>query len=53
MGPNDEIVKPKFVKQLDYEAELALIVGKKAKNVSVSEAKHYISGYTILNDVSA
>jgi 2-keto-4-pentenoate hydratase/2-oxohepta-3-ene-1,7-dioic acid hydratase in catechol pathway len=53
IGPNENIVKPAFVKQLDYEAELAIIISKKAKNVSVSEAKKHIFGYTILNDVSA
>jgi len=53
IGPKENIVKPSFVKQLDYEAELAIVMGKKAKNVPVSEAKSYIFGYTILNDVSA
>ena len=53
IGPNENIVKPSFVKQLDYEAELAIVMGRKAKNVPVSEAKSYIFGYTILNDVSA
>lgn len=53
IGPNEEIVKPSFVKKLDYEAELAVIIGKKAKNVSVSNAKSHVFGYTILNDVSA
>jgi 2-keto-4-pentenoate hydratase/2-oxohepta-3-ene-1,7-dioic acid hydratase in catechol pathway len=53
IGPNENIVKPAFVKQLDYEAELAIIIGKKAKNVPISEAESYIFGYTILNDVSA
>ena len=53
IGPKENIVKPSFVKQLDYEAELAIIIGKEAKNVPVSEAKSYIFGYTILNDVSA
>ena len=53
IGPNEKIVKPSFVKQLDYEAELAIVIGREAKNVSVSEAKSYIFGYTILNDVSA
>jgi 2-keto-4-pentenoate hydratase/2-oxohepta-3-ene-1,7-dioic acid hydratase in catechol pathway len=53
IGPKDSIVKPSFVKQLDYEAELAIIIGKKAKNVSASEAESHIFGYTILNDVSA
>jgi 2-keto-4-pentenoate hydratase/2-oxohepta-3-ene-1,7-dioic acid hydratase in catechol pathway len=53
IGPNENIVKPNFVKRLDYEGELAIIMGKKAKNIPISEAKKYIFGYTILNDVSA
>ena len=53
IGPNENIVKPSFVKQLDYEAELAIVIGRKAKNVPVSKAKSYIFGYTILNDISA
>ena len=53
IGPGENIVKPSFVKELDYEGELAIVIGRKAKNVSVSEAKDCIFGYTILNDVSA
>jgi 2-keto-4-pentenoate hydratase/2-oxohepta-3-ene-1,7-dioic acid hydratase in catechol pathway len=53
IGPHEDIVKPSFVKQLDYEAELAIVVGRKAKNISATEAKPYIFGYMILNDVSA
>jgi 2-keto-4-pentenoate hydratase/2-oxohepta-3-ene-1,7-dioic acid hydratase in catechol pathway len=53
IGPNEKIVKPSFVNQLDYEAELAVVIGGKAKNISVSEAKSCIFGYTIMNDVSA
>lgn len=53
VGPNDGIVKPRFVRQLDYEAELAVVIGGKAKNIPVEEAEKYIFGYTILNDVSA
>lgn len=53
IGPSASIVKPGFVEKLDYEAELAIVIGKKAKNVSVSEARSHIFGYTILNDVSA
>lgn len=52
-GPNDKIIKRHFVKELDYEGELAIVIGKKAKDVSVSEALSYVFGYTILNDVSA
>jgi 2-keto-4-pentenoate hydratase/2-oxohepta-3-ene-1,7-dioic acid hydratase in catechol pathway len=47
------IIRPSFVKQLDYEAELAIVIGKRGKGIPVSEAKDYIFGYTIINDVSA
>jgi len=53
IGPNENIVKPSFVKQLDYEAELAVVMGKKGKNIPVSDANSHIFGYMILNDVSA
>ena len=53
IGPNEKIIKPSFVKKLDYEAELAIVIGRKAKNIPVSEAASCIFGYTILNDVSA
>lgn len=44
---------PTLVDGLDYEAELAVIIGKDAKDVPIEEARDYIFGYTILNDVSA
>ncbi len=53
IGPNDKIIKRSFVKQLDYEAELAIVIGKQAKDIAISEAPNYVFGYTILNDVSA
>jgi 2-keto-4-pentenoate hydratase/2-oxohepta-3-ene-1,7-dioic acid hydratase in catechol pathway len=53
IGPDESIIKPSFVKQLDYEAELAIVIGKRAKHVSFAEAESCIFGYTILNDVSA
>jgi len=53
IGPNGKIIKPSFVKELDYEGELAIIIGKKAKNIPVSEAKNCVFGYTVFNDVSA
>jgi 2-keto-4-pentenoate hydratase/2-oxohepta-3-ene-1,7-dioic acid hydratase in catechol pathway len=52
-GTNSEIKCPNFVTQLDYEIELAMIIGKTCKNVKESEAKDVIFGYMILNDVSA
>lgn len=50
---NSDIVCPDFVTQLDYEVELALIIGKNCKNVSVDDAFDSIFGYMIFNDVSA
>jgi 2-keto-4-pentenoate hydratase/2-oxohepta-3-ene-1,7-dioic acid hydratase in catechol pathway len=52
-GTNSEIVCPNFVKQLDYEVELALVIGKNCKNVDEKDAMDAIFGYMILNDVSA
>jgi 2-keto-4-pentenoate hydratase/2-oxohepta-3-ene-1,7-dioic acid hydratase in catechol pathway len=52
-GPNQKIIKPSFVKELDYEGELCIVMGKTAKNVTASEAKKHVFGYTVLNDVSA
>ena len=53
IGPYENIIKPKLVKELDYEAELAIVIGLKGKNIPVSEARKHVFGYTILNDVSA
>jgi 2-keto-4-pentenoate hydratase/2-oxohepta-3-ene-1,7-dioic acid hydratase in catechol pathway len=53
IGPNQKIIKPKFVKELDYEGELCIVIGKKGKNIPVEKARKYVFGYTILNDVSA
>ena len=52
-GTKSDVVYPKFVTQLDYEIELALIIGKTVKDVDTSHAFDAIFGYTILNDVSA
>jgi 2-keto-4-pentenoate hydratase/2-oxohepta-3-ene-1,7-dioic acid hydratase in catechol pathway len=53
VGPNQYIIKPSFVTRLDYEGELAVVIGKTAKNIPTFQAKKHIFGYTILNDVSA
>jgi 2-keto-4-pentenoate hydratase/2-oxohepta-3-ene-1,7-dioic acid hydratase in catechol pathway len=50
---NSDIVCPDFVTQLDYEIELALIIGKNCKNISIEDASKAVFGYMILNDVSA
>ena len=53
VGPDEPIIRPRSVKQLDYEAELAIVIGRKGKNIPVSDAEKYIFGYTAFNDVSA
>jgi 2-keto-4-pentenoate hydratase/2-oxohepta-3-ene-1,7-dioic acid hydratase in catechol pathway len=53
VGPEDSIVKPEFVRELDYEAELAVIIGKKGKDITIERAKAHIFGYTCFNDISA
>jgi 2-keto-4-pentenoate hydratase/2-oxohepta-3-ene-1,7-dioic acid hydratase in catechol pathway len=53
IGPGEAILYPKMSKRVDYEAELAVVIGKVAKNVSEERAADYILGYTCLNDVTA
>ena len=51
-GPNDPVKKNKSQEKLDYEVELALVIGREAKNVSEDKALDYVFGYFILNDIS-
>ncbi len=52
-GPNVPIVIPPDTQEVDYEAELAVVIGRRCRGVSTSEALDYVAGYTCLNDVSA
>ena len=52
VGNGGTIVIPHGARRVDYEAELAIVIGKTAKCVPVSEASEYIYGYTCLNDVT-
>jgi 2-keto-4-pentenoate hydratase/2-oxohepta-3-ene-1,7-dioic acid hydratase in catechol pathway len=52
-GTGSEIICPSFVKQLDYEVELAIVIGKNCKNVDEKDAMDKIFGYMVFNDVSA
>ena len=52
VGHNQAIVRPKASTQLDYEAELAVIVGKKARHLTADNALDYIAGYSCFNDGS-
>lgn len=51
-GPNDNIVKPKNSDKLDWEVELAIVIGKHASYVDEKDANDYIAGYCVCNDVS-
>ncbi len=52
-APQQPIYYPPQVTQLDYEGELAIVIGQRASSVSVEEAGNYIWGYTVANDVTA
>jgi acylpyruvate hydrolase len=53
IGARDNIALPTIVTQLDWEAELAIVIGAPARHVSEAEAVRAIAGYTVLNDVTA
>ena len=53
IGPEEKIIIPSASKRVDFEAELAVVIGKKCKNVLVGQADDFIAGYTCLNDVTA
>ena len=52
-GPFEDVVYPSIVKELDYEGELAVVMGGKAKKVTPTESMKYIFGFMVFNDVSA
>jgi 2-keto-4-pentenoate hydratase/2-oxohepta-3-ene-1,7-dioic acid hydratase in catechol pathway len=52
-GPGEPVMLPPNSNQVDYEAELAAIIGKSGKNIPEAEAYEHIAGYTIMNDVTA
>lgn len=52
IGPEDDIPFHPISEDLDYEAEFAFVIGKRARNVSQADALDYVAGYTIANDVT-
>lgn len=52
-GPTDPVVVPKVIDKVDFEAELAVVIGRRCSQVSESEALDYVGGYTVMNDVTA
>ena len=53
VGPEDPVIYPKISTQVDYEVELAAIIGKRGKDIPESDAFDHIAGYTVFNDISA
>lgn len=52
-GPGRDIVKPRLIQDLDCETELAVVIGKRCKDVTEDEAYAVVAGYTIINDITA
>jgi 2-keto-4-pentenoate hydratase/2-oxohepta-3-ene-1,7-dioic acid hydratase in catechol pathway len=53
IGPDEQIPWPAYSQTIDYEIELAVVIGKNAKCVRIEDAADYVAGYTVANDVSA
>ncbi len=53
VGPGRDILKPPVCRELDYETELAVVIGKKCKHVREEDAYDVVAGYTIINDITA
>ena len=53
IGPGEWIIRPQMAGQVDYEAELAIVIGKRCEKVAVEDAREFVFGYTCLNDVTA
>ena len=52
VGPNDDVCLPRGSEKADWEVELGVVIGKKAKYVSKDDALNYVAGYCVCNDVS-
>jgi 2-keto-4-pentenoate hydratase/2-oxohepta-3-ene-1,7-dioic acid hydratase in catechol pathway len=53
VGPGDAVVKPPETEKLDWEVELAVVIGKQARRIGVEQALDHVAGYSVLNDISA
>ncbi|WP_144555061.1 fumarylacetoacetate hydrolase family protein [Bacillus sp. X1(2014)] len=53
IGPEEDIIIPEGIEKVKFESELAIVIGKEAKNVPESEVLEYVFGYTVGNDVTA
>jgi 2-keto-4-pentenoate hydratase/2-oxohepta-3-ene-1,7-dioic acid hydratase in catechol pathway len=53
VGPDAEVLWPCYSDKFDFELELAIVIGRRGKNIAAADASRYIAGYTIWNDLSA
>jgi len=53
VGPDEKVKRPQKSRRLDYELEIACVIGREGRNIKAEEAEQYIFGYTIFNDWSA
>ncbi|MCX7153461.1 MAG: fumarylacetoacetate hydrolase family protein [Proteobacteria bacterium] len=53
IGPNDDVIQPWNSTKLDWEVELAAVIGRGGRDIGVEQALAHVAGYTILNDISA
>jgi 2-keto-4-pentenoate hydratase/2-oxohepta-3-ene-1,7-dioic acid hydratase in catechol pathway len=53
IGPDEDVLWPSFTERLDYELELAVIIGKEGRNITEAGAHSHIGGFTVMNDFSA
>ena len=53
VGPHDDVVLPRNVEKPDWELELAIVIGKRARHVSDAEAMDHVAGFAVVNDVTA
>ena len=53
IGPDSDVLLPGITEKLDYEVELAIVIGRRGKDISREQARDHILGYTIVNDVTA
>lgn len=52
-GPSEPVLLPGVSDKIDYEAELAFVIGKRGRNISIDQAMKYVAGYMVLNDITA
>lgn len=53
IGPEEDILIPEMSDQIDFEAEMGVVIGRRGRHIPIGETLDYIAGYTIVNDVSA